>query len=127
MRESHDYEAEFESLGESEVTLRLDHHEFQDAQRAYAVRWLNERAMSRNTAAVARADILYESQVELTRKAQRLAQGAAGCAILALGIAVFSTSVAFNALNEVRTLHATPVFAAGAEGGGDHHAKSPAQ
>jgi hypothetical protein len=114
MRESHDYEAEFNALGESEVSLRLDHREFQDAQRAYALRWLNERAMARNTAAVVRADVLYESQVELTRKALRFAQAAAACAVVALGVAAFSASMAFRAINEANAarLQSAPVFAA---------------
>jgi len=122
MREPLEFDAEFEALGESEVSLRLDHREFKEPQRAYALRWLNEKAMARTAAATARADSLYEAQVAQTRRARRFAGAAAACALLSLAVAVFSAVISYQALNEVRALHAAanpPIFAESKVGDSD--------
>lgn len=89
--------AEFEALGEIEVNSRVDNKVYDDTTRAYAVRWLNQKAMTR--AQVVRVTDLGQerSQYDLTRRAQGSAYVAMAVATVATAAAILSAGAAYQA------------------------------
>ena len=87
--------AEFETLGEIEVNSRVEHKVYDDITRAYALRWLNEKAMARVNSAAAVDDYKHESQLHLARRAVHSARLASIWAAVAAAAAVASAGAAY--------------------------------
>ncbi len=87
--------AEFETLGEIEVNSRVEHKVYDDTKRAYALRWLNEKAMARVKSAAADDDYKHESQLHLARRAVHSARLASIWAGVAAAAAVASAGAAY--------------------------------
>ena len=65
--------AEFDALGEAEVTRRVENGAYDGVQRVYAFRWLNARGLARSSAAAVRAFSRDRRQYEIGRERRRAA------------------------------------------------------
>ena len=87
--------AEFETLGEIEVNSLVGRKVLDDTKRAYAMRWLNDKAMARVNSAAAVDDYKHESQLHLARRAVHSARMASLWAGVAAAAAVASAGAAY--------------------------------
>ena len=87
--------AEFETLGEIEVNSLVGRKVLDDTKRAYAMRWLNDKAMVRVSSAAAVDDYKHESQLHLARRAVHSARMASLWAGVAAAAAVASAGAAY--------------------------------
>ncbi len=71
MDEARGYEAQFEALGEVEVNDRVERRYYEGAERAYAMRWLNDKAMARLTGAAFLAAPVAAELAALARHSRR--------------------------------------------------------
>lgn len=71
MDEARGYEAQFEALGEVEVNDRVERRYYEGAERAYAMRWLNDKAMARLTGASFLAAPVAAELAALARHSRR--------------------------------------------------------
>ncbi|MGA0604120.1 hypothetical protein ACO2Q3_25670 [Caulobacter sp. KR2-114] len=89
MDEARGYEAQFEALGEVEVYDRVERRFYEGAARAYAMRWLNDKAMARLTGASFLAAPVAAELAALARHSRRsgrwaaISAGVAGVATVA--------------------------------------------
>lgn len=83
MDEGRAYQAEFEALGEVEVNDRVERRYYEGAARAYAMRWLNDKAMARLTGAAFLAAPVAAELALLARNSRRSARWAMICAAIA--------------------------------------------
>lgn len=83
MDEGRAYQAEFEALGEVEVNDRVERRYYEGADRAYAVRWLNDKSMARLTGAAFLAAPVAAELALLARNTRRSARWAMICASVA--------------------------------------------
>ncbi|HEX7760456.1 MAG TPA: hypothetical protein VF459_13195 [Caulobacteraceae bacterium] len=90
---------EFETLGEVEVSNRVDHKIYDEATRAYAMRWLNDKAMNRVRTAQAHADYNAHSPADLAIHVQRAARAAMIAATAAIIAAIVSGGAAYLTLS----------------------------
>lgn len=90
--------AEFDAIGEAEVSNRLHDHAYEGAERALAMRWLNERTLHRVDAVTAEVASLSDIQLTATRRAESAARMSMLCACLAMLIALGSLGVSVQAM-----------------------------
>ncbi|HEX7760461.1 MAG TPA: hypothetical protein VF459_13220 [Caulobacteraceae bacterium] len=83
MDERRAFQAEFEALGEVEVNDRVERRYYEGGARAYALRWLNDKAMARLTGAAFLAAPVAAELALLARNSRRSARWAMICAAIA--------------------------------------------
>lgn len=83
MDEARGYEAQFEALGEVEVNDRVERRYYEGAERAYAMRWLNDKAMARLTGASFLAAPVAAELAALARRSRRAGRWAMASAAVA--------------------------------------------
>jgi hypothetical protein len=106
MSEGRAYEAEFEALGEVEVHDRVERGYYSGGARAYAMRWLNDRAMARLTGASFLAAPVAAELAILARKSRQSARWAMVGAAVAGLVTVANISYASYAQIQVTRLEA---------------------
>jgi hypothetical protein len=94
--------AEFESLGEIEVNSRVERKVYDGPTRAYAMRWLNDRAIERAVAYRPDSNGRQMSLQDITRKAQGVARAAMIVAAIAIAAASLAAWAAYEALHTAR-------------------------
>lgn len=106
MDEARGYEAQFEALGEVEVYDRVERRYYEGAERAYAMRWLNDKAMARLTGASFLAAPVAAELAALARHSRRSGRWAMISAAIAGVVTVanigFVAYAQIQAHNEVK-------------------------
>jgi len=103
MDEARGYEAQFEALGEVEVNDRVERRYYEGSARAYAMRWLNDKAMARLTGASFLAAPVAAELAALARHSRRsgrwamISAGVAGLVTVAnIGFVAYAQIQAHN-------------------------------
>jgi len=105
--------AEFETLGEIEVNQRLEHKVYDDTTRAYALRWLNDKAIERAGAARGTGPRKQVTVHDLARRAQGMSNVALLLGLLAITAAFLAGGLAYRAQRDASAaLEKTQVLAA---------------
>jgi hypothetical protein len=92
--------ADFEALGEDEVAFRMDHMLYHGPTRAYAMRWLNEKAMQRQRSNSTRKSAQRDSDAAVVQRAERATRLALAAASLAVLFGAMSAGLAYMALKK---------------------------
>jgi len=97
-------QAEFETLGEAVVAERLSANHYQGSARATAMRWLNEKSLSRLGIDPPAHGTLLDPAARRAMQADRIARLAVLCAVVALLAAVGSLGLSIRTLQATQTI-----------------------
>ncbi len=100
-------QAEFETLGEAVVAERLSVNQYQGPARAFAMRWLNEKSLSRLGIDAPMHGTLLDPAARRAIHAERNARMAILCAAVALLAAVGSLGLSVRTLQATQTMRQT--------------------
>ncbi|MGZ3273408.1 MAG: hypothetical protein ACXU82_12860 [Caulobacteraceae bacterium] len=97
-------QTEFETLGEAMVAERLSANHYQGPARAIAMRWLNEKSLSRLGIDAPAHGTLLDPASQRAIHAERSARMAILCAVVALLVAVGSLGLSVRTLQATQTI-----------------------
>ena len=97
-------QAEFETLGETAVAQRLNANQYNGPARALAMRWLNEKSLSRLGIDAPAHGVLLDPATRKAMHAERKARVAILFAVVALLAGIGSLGVSMRTLQAIQAL-----------------------